>query len=839
MTHDPTSAALDDPTTSAAELARIAVDRPDLRARIAAHPAAYPELLGWLVAQGDPAVAAAVAARAAAQQAATQPAAPPPAPAPAPAPAPQAEPVAQQPAAPAPTAAVPTAAEPAAQQPVAEPAAEPAAAPPVAPEPVAAEPAAPAAEPVAPATAAHPVVPDPAAQPAAPVAAQPEPAAQPAAPVAPEPVAAQQPAAPGPVPPPVTPVAQPAAPQSGVPAQPYAAPAQPYATPAAGYPGQPGGPVDPLDAEYAPVGEQPKPRRRAGLWVGAAVAAVAVVGVGGYAVWANVLSKLGGAGSPDAAVTQLVEGVADRDGVAVYGVLAPSEVASFRDAFDGASDLADDSQIDPDKLKAALDALSVEIKDLDLDVDEVDEGLAKVTIAGGTLTVDADAEEITDLTIEAFEPLLEALGQPVPTGDARDEAIQQADDALPWTLDTKDLTWDTDAGTQRPFLMAVEEGGKWYVSPLMTIGEYVTVAQGGKRGSMPSDAGPELASPEDAGTAFVEGLAAISDGDLDELTSTLSVGERRFMEVYVKAWAGDVSGGEGVDVDDATFTVRDIGTDRALLVPDKVTLRNKDDETVSIEGTCFENNDGYGTERACVKDVPGLVELGLEDSLGLVAVKESGTWRVSVLGTFAYVYGEMLENLVRLQKEGKLEDQEWMQENFGDLGSGLFGGLSGLGDVPDLGDLGGSGGGFGPDLDEWPGTGPGSDDGGTDDGGTDDGGSGGDTGSWADDDGDWDWDDNAWGARSDLYTLGVEVSLHYMAGGGDLTPNALAIKSGKYFLTTKDSTKELTKVSEGVEGVRFVPGSNDGLDFCVELQVADGAWSYTPQDGAVEKTCQG
>jgi hypothetical protein len=63
---DPLAALAADPSTPAAQLARIATERPDLRARIADHPAAYPELLDWLAAQGDAQVTAVVARRRAA-----------------------------------------------------------------------------------------------------------------------------------------------------------------------------------------------------------------------------------------------------------------------------------------------------------------------------------------------------------------------------------------------------------------------------------------------------------------------------------------------------------------------------------------------------------------------------------------------------------------------------------------------------------------------------------------------------------------------------------------------------------------------------------------------------
>ena len=57
------AAAVTDPATPAADLAQIATDFPVLRPQVAAHPNAYPGLLDWLIAQGDPTVAAVVAAR--------------------------------------------------------------------------------------------------------------------------------------------------------------------------------------------------------------------------------------------------------------------------------------------------------------------------------------------------------------------------------------------------------------------------------------------------------------------------------------------------------------------------------------------------------------------------------------------------------------------------------------------------------------------------------------------------------------------------------------------------------------------------------------------------------
>lgn len=60
---DPAAAAAADPATTAQHLMAIAGSRPDLRPLVAAHPSAYPALLEWLGALGDPAVDSALANR--------------------------------------------------------------------------------------------------------------------------------------------------------------------------------------------------------------------------------------------------------------------------------------------------------------------------------------------------------------------------------------------------------------------------------------------------------------------------------------------------------------------------------------------------------------------------------------------------------------------------------------------------------------------------------------------------------------------------------------------------------------------------------------------------------
>ncbi|MET4225124.1 DsbA family protein [Oerskovia enterophila] len=63
MLRDEALRAVQDPAAPPTVLAQVAGEFPDLRPQVAAHPGAYPGLLSWLAAGGDPAVDAALAAR--------------------------------------------------------------------------------------------------------------------------------------------------------------------------------------------------------------------------------------------------------------------------------------------------------------------------------------------------------------------------------------------------------------------------------------------------------------------------------------------------------------------------------------------------------------------------------------------------------------------------------------------------------------------------------------------------------------------------------------------------------------------------------------------------------
>ncbi|MDM7832187.1 variant leucine-rich repeat-containing protein [Cellulomonas edaphi] len=579
MTYDDSTIAAH-PQAPAAELARIVNQRPDLRAVVAANPAAQPALLDWLGSLRDPAVDAALATRAA-QQAAAAPA-----------------PAAAASWAPAPLSAAGTSWSPE---------------------------AAPAGSTVPPQAATQGW-------------------------------------------------GQPAAQAWGQPASAAAATAPAW--------GGAGATTVVQELQFEPY--EPETRSRKKLWIGLAVTGVVLVAGGALAAYLMVFSKLGGAATPEAAVTQLIEGAAQKDGVAMYGVLAPSEVSSLGDMMSPLAD-ATDEQADPQAMLDLLDTLDIDLTGLKTSSETIGTGLAKVSIVGGTLTVDGDAKEITAALGKVYGPVMGTQGMSATDLDQMmDEAATELDKQLPWTVDAADLTWDTDRGTNRPFLVSVKEGDSWYVSPLMSVGEYVFTSGSADlvRGAVPTQDGKGAASPEEAGVAFTQALGQLFAGDAGPLAGVLPTAEARFAAVYGQAWLDelDEEDFEGVPtVEEAAFTSTSIGDGLARLKATKVVFGG--DEPVTIEGTCATDPTG---NKLCLADSKIGQQLGL-DQLGLVSVKDDGGWRVSILATFGDMTRIVADKMAELKASGELDEGSLFSELM--MGSAGFAGGpledSGLGDTSD------------------------------------------------------------------------------------------------------------------------------------------------------------
>lgn len=459
----------------------------------------------------------------------------------------------------------------------------------------------------------------------------------------------------------------------------------------------------------------PKKSRR-GLWIGVGVVGVLAIGGGAFAANALWFSKVGGASSPEAAVTQMIEGVADKDLVSVYGVMSPAEVSQISTGYDlflrHMDDLDDDGA--KDTLEAYLDAMDLELSDLEVEVEEIEDGLAKVSITDGSLEVDADADKLGDAVVDTLDRAREsslweefAATAEVPSDEEIREQVATAVEELPVTLTVEDLAFDPsglsldalesldELGTGDmdiqdepsaepvdPFLMVVEEDGDWYVSPYLTAMEYAYVSSGGERGALPGDdVAGAFDSPEAAAVGFVDGLKAYAEtGEMDEYLKALPLADRRTASLYGSMESMDDAdlqemqeALEQLDVQ-AAFSLREEEDGVAWLRLDSLTVSGEIDGqsgSMAIDAECFEADVDGEQIKGCLEDVPALGELGIGE-LSLIAVEEDGSWYISGLGTAGDASGILTSNVLRLYDEGKLLDQMWWEENLGVIGEEIF-----------------------------------------------------------------------------------------------------------------------------------------------------------------------
>ncbi|MBL7502526.1 hypothetical protein I6A84_08665 [Frankia sp. CNm7] len=377
----------------------------------------------------------------------------------------------------------------------------------------------------------------------------------------------------------------------------------------------------------------------------------------------------GGAGSPEDAVTNFIEAAADQDALAVVSAMDPTELRIFKpittkaaDKFGGldfgGTDGADDE---------SNSSVTVRVRGLKVSPVELRPGVARVDVVAGTLVVRTDSEELP------FE--LGGSSEPGAGSGPRTEEVDLA------TL-VADATEDSSRST---YLVALERGGRWYVSIAATAAEYAREASGYAftPGLDPSAGG--AASADEAITSFVSSLPGT---DLRATVGLLAPGTYRVLYDYVgviETWMhGDgasefgpltvlgVFGGapEGdyycadyycddysydVDADDprvagVTVTVKDLVTSkddlgdgliRVTLQSFGVTVtdREGDEETVTYADRCVTGSDG---ERECLDEES--TSFRFPDP-AIVVAEAGGRYYVDPLATVVDYVGQMLDQV--------------------------------------------------------------------------------------------------------------------------------------------------------------------------------------------------
>lgn len=509
-----------------------------------------------------------------------------------------------------------------------------------------------------------------------------------AAATAPPAPATPPPAAPAPDPAPgFAPEAGPYAPptDSGYAQPTAAAPAPVHAAPAGAYsdPTQP----DPMAASGSvavmPYGAPaPAKKSRTGLVIGGIITLVLVVALGLGAFWAyNTFFQ--GASSPEAAVDNMLDGVLKGDPVSLMTAFAPSEVGAFTDSFDTLTSIETDEFDQEDvmeKFQALHGTLEVDVEGMEYTTEYITDDIALVSAVKGTITVDADPREFADAAVDAMEPIvaaqLESFGYTQAEisqefDDMRDEAADWARDSFPATLDIEEMSYDLmrDVGSgsfdvESPFMMvAVEEGG-WYISPLLTAAEYVTMGVALSQGVEPSSLrGDKVVdpvhfdSPEDAVAGTAKALEDfIAYGDIEDLAAVMSLPERRVLSLYVPNLPADVAGAVDVTIDEPVTEI-EVDGDRARATLLEFAIRVTDQGTLEYRNDCFTYIDEYwgDEERYCLSEVPVISELGVDEIYGTF-VKEDGGWLASPITTYADYVATMAEAIQEHVEQGTLED---------------------------------------------------------------------------------------------------------------------------------------------------------------------------------------
>lgn len=272
----------------------------------------------------------------------------------------------------------------------------------------------------------------------------------------------------------------------------------------------PVGPPAGLDAPHlsaTPTHPQPR-RRRARRYValGFGVVGLAAAAYVGYSLFGSQPS--GGASSPEAAVEDMVAAVNAEDALGLAQVLSPAEVEELQELVGVITTTATDLGITGLSPGEGMD-LRVDL--LGSQVDELSDDAALVELR---FEAEADASGLSGVIAELLPDLAGGL-----------------DDA-----DVAEFL--EGAGSGEVFVIAVREGGGWYVSPMLTVGEYVTRVNDLPAGdydtiSEDTDAGgPRADSAEEAVEQLFDAVAEL---DAREWAQALGNGEARFVRVFENA----------------------------------------------------------------------------------------------------------------------------------------------------------------------------------------------------------------------------------------------------------------------------------------------------------------
>jgi len=388
--------------------------------------------------------------------------------------------------------------------------------------------------------------------------------------------------------------------------------------------------VDALADGPESVGSDGSHRGRVWLVAACAVLAVGAVVAVGWLVLRSDRTAAGGADSPEEVATGFAAAMSSEDLLAAATYVSPLEAPGIEQLLITVRDTAKAQGIAG---LSAGDGVDIDLQVSTDDVTELADGFARV-----------------ELRME-----LSVTGSPDgPVGGLLGaDGIEMDDHDLADALDSRDLT-----------IVVVEESGRWYVSPMLTLGEYIADSA-----DLPSPDYDVAVAAADEPTAADEEEAiqqvgdAIEERDATRAAGALAPGEARFVRVFGRAidellaeWEGDISFEDlqMSEVSDGRWAV------------EHLELSSQQDNGLSVSGVqvddgCVMFVHEYDIDQWCLDDLDWLTEPLDSDQFVVHTSREGGAARVELVATVIDDLGQLA---ARVGREGLLDalDEEVLDE---------------------------------------------------------------------------------------------------------------------------------------------------------------------------------
>lgn len=391
---------------------------------------------------------------------------------------------------------------------------------------------------------------------------------------------------------------QPGQPQYGQPQQPgqpqYGQ--APYGQPQPGQP-QPGQPAYGQPAAPPPA----KPKRRARLVAGSAVALVVLAG-GGVATYLAVSdsSSSEGAASPKQAVQQFADNLNNADFIGMLDGLAPGERSAISAPFTATVNSLKrlnvlSSSADPkDVAGIKINAQQLTFSDQTI---VVNDHVQIVQLTGGTLDISANATQLPlskDFLDAAFPH-----GLPEKSGENQ-------------RIDIAEQIREHDG---KPIRIATEKvDGGWYPSL------FYTIADNAANGVIPSAADAVAAKGADSAQNAVKAMInALLAGDFTTAVQLISPDELPVLHDYAGLILKDAPHFQtGMEITDLQLTSTSESDGAVRVGLKSLTLATPDDSkmTITIADECFEIGSGGRSEKTCPSDLIEAILQGISGFSG-------------------------------------------------------------------------------------------------------------------------------------------------------------------------------------------------------------------------------